>query len=100
MRAIDADELMSVPNVNKVTEYDEAGWGVSYLAVSVDTIKAAPTLKVEPVTYGTWIQDKSMAIKYPHNRVLIPVVCSECKTAGSPQWKRCPVCEVKMKDES
>lgn len=22
--------------------------------------------------------------------------CSECNTIGSPQWKRCPVCEAKM----
>ena len=22
--------------------------------------------------------------------------CSECATLGSPQWKRCPVCEAKM----
>lgn len=22
--------------------------------------------------------------------------CSNCKTAGSPSWKRCPVCEAKM----
>lgn len=22
--------------------------------------------------------------------------CSECHTDGSPQWKRCPVCEAKM----
>ena len=22
--------------------------------------------------------------------------CSECQTLGSPQWKRCPVCEAKM----
>lgn len=22
--------------------------------------------------------------------------CSECKTLGSPYWKRCPVCEAKM----
>ena len=22
--------------------------------------------------------------------------CSECKTLGSPHWKRCPVCEAKM----
>lgn len=22
--------------------------------------------------------------------------CSECKTIGSPLWKRCPVCEAKM----
>lgn len=24
------------------------------------------------------------------------VDCSECGTVGSPQWKRCPVCEAKM----
>ena len=22
--------------------------------------------------------------------------CSECRTLGAPQWKRCPVCEAKM----
>lgn len=22
--------------------------------------------------------------------------CSECRVCGSPQWKRCPVCEAKM----
>ena len=25
--------------------------------------------------------------------------CSECKTIGSPAWKRCPVCETKMDEE-
>lgn len=25
--------------------------------------------------------------------------CSGCKTMGSPQWKRCPVCEAKMDGE-
>ena len=25
--------------------------------------------------------------------------CSECHVAGSPQWKRCPVCEAKMEVE-
>ena len=25
--------------------------------------------------------------------------CSECKTIGSPEWKRCPVCEAKMNEE-
>ena len=25
--------------------------------------------------------------------------CSECKTIGSPTWKRCPVCEAKMNEE-
>lgn len=25
--------------------------------------------------------------------------CSECHVCGSPQWKRCPVCETKMEVE-
>lgn len=25
------------------------------------------------------------------------VECSECHTVGSPFWKRCPVCEAKMR---
>lgn len=24
-------------------------------------------------------------------------ICSNCQTCGSPRWKRCPVCEAKMK---
>ena len=39
---------------------------------------------VEEVKHGEWI--KSVLNAY----------CSECKTEGSPQWKRCPVCEAKM----
>ena len=25
--------------------------------------------------------------------------CSNCKTIGSPFWKRCPLCEAKMRGE-
>lgn len=40
---------------------------------------------VEPVKHGRWLQPKSGEC-----------FCSECQTNGSPQWKRCPVCEAKM----
>lgn len=46
----------------------------------------------EETKYGRWIghfEDDS--ISPPGG-----CVCSECKTQGSPQWKRCPVCEAKM----
>ena len=42
---------------------------------------------------GTWIIHSvghgSKATKWAE--------CSECNVCGSPQWKRCPVCEAKMK---
>ena len=35
---------------------------------------------------GHWIMDIKTGFCY----------CSECLVNGSPQWKRCPVCEAKM----
>ena len=40
---------------------------------------------VEIVKHGRWLQPKPGEC-----------FCSECKTNGSPQWKRCPICEAKM----
>jgi hypothetical protein len=51
----------------------------------IQVIKYAPTIEAEPVKHGRWLQPKSGEC-----------FCSECKTLGSPQWKRCPVCEAKM----
>lgn len=36
--------------------------------------------------HGHWVMDKRTGFCY----------CSECLVSGSPQWKRCPVCEAKM----
>ena len=47
---------------------------------------------VEPVKRGRWV-----------HKILLGEqawFCSECKTIGSPQWKRCPVCEAKMVEEA
>ena len=52
----------------------------------------ADWLIVNGVTFATdnnvghWIEDKRTGFCY----------CSECLVNGSPQWKRCPVCEAKM----
>jgi hypothetical protein len=51
-------------------------------------VKYMPTIEAEPVKHGRWLQPKSGEC-----------FCSECKTNGSPQWKRCPVCEAKMTTE-
>lgn len=40
--------LMAVPNVRKVTEYDEAGYSISYNAVPVEVIENAPSVDVVP----------------------------------------------------
>lgn len=53
-----------------------------------DMIQALPTADVEEVRHGRWMPQILLG-----QRVWD---CSECKTLGSPQWKRCPVCEAKM----
>ena len=48
-RLIDANALLQVPNVRKVTEYDESGEFITYLAIPVEAIKNAPTIDAVPV---------------------------------------------------
>lgn len=52
----------------------------------LEVIDDAPTIEAEPVRHGRWIPSP----------VAKSWCCSECKTEGSPLWKRCPVCEAKM----
>lgn len=54
MRLIDVDALLQVPNMRKVTEYDETGEFITYLAVPVEAIQNAPTIEAEPVRHGRW----------------------------------------------
>ena len=46
---------------------------------------------VEPVKRGRWLPQIVLGARVWE--------CSECKTIGSPTWKRCPVCEAKMNEE-
>ena len=50
-----------------------------------------PAADVEPVKHGRWLPQILNGTRIWD--------CSECKTIGSPQWKRCPVCEAKMDEE-
>ena len=49
------------------------------------------TADVEPVKRGRWLPQILNGTRIWD--------CSECKTIGSPAWKRCPVCEAKMDEE-
>ena len=73
---ISRSALLVVPNVCKVTEYDESGCGISYLAVSVDAIEAAPAVDAEPVRHGRWIE----VVTYDQDGDCLEVeyICSEC----------------------
>lgn len=51
-------------------------------------IDAFPAADVAPVVHGRWLPQILLG-----RRVWD---CSECKTLGTPHWKRCPVCEAKM----
>lgn len=83
MRLIDADALVAVPNVCKVTEYDETGCGMSYKAVPVKAIYDAPTIDAKPVQHGRWVHEihefyrESMCEDYCLT-CFITAKCSEC----------------------
>ena len=57
----------------------------------VSDLRGLKAADAEPVKRGRWV-----------HKILLGEqawFCSECKTIGSPQWKRCPVCEAKMDEE-
>lgn len=59
--------------------------------VVISDLKGMKAADVEPVRRGRWV-----------HKILLGEqawFCSECKTIGSPAWKRCPVCEAKMDEE-
>ena len=56
--------------------------------VVISDIKGMKAADVEPVRHGRWLPQIVLGTRVWD--------CSECKTIGSPTWKRCPVCEAKM----
>ena len=59
-----------------------------YHDMIVDCNHYKPTADVEEVRHGRWLPQVVGGVNTWD--------CSECKTIGSPQWKRCPICEAKM----
>jgi hypothetical protein len=84
---ISRSALLVVPNVCKVTEYDESGCGISYLAVSVDAIEAAPAVDAEVVRHGRWT--------FPWTSP----ECSACRKTQKWTSNYCPNCGAKMDAE-
>lgn len=71
--------LLTVPNVRKVTEYDEGGWGMSYNAVPEEAIEKAPAVDAEPVRHGRWEVDMVTNYKaYPAYTYKSGYKCSLC----------------------
>ena len=59
--------------------------------VVISDLKGMKAANVEPVKRGRWLPQIVLGTRVWD--------CSECKTIGSPTWKRCPVCEAKMDEE-
>ena len=57
----------------------------------VSDLRGIKASDVEPVKHGRWLPQILLGTRVWD--------CSECKTIGSPAWKRCPVCEAKMDEE-
>ena len=57
----------------------------------VKILNQFPSSDVEPAKRGRWLPQILNGTRIWD--------CSECKTIGSPEWKRCPVCEAKMDEE-
>lgn len=55
--------MLTVGNVRKVTEYDEAGYDMTYDAVPVEVIEALPALDVEPVVHDIGIRTSFLRVK-------------------------------------
>ena len=58
---------------------------------AIKVLESLPAADVEPVKRGRWLPQILNGTRIWD--------CSECKTIGSPAWKRCPVCEAKMDEE-
>lgn len=84
-RYIDAEKLKAHLHREDFYTPDERWKPESEFA---NMIEATPTADVEEVRHGEW-RIKNLC----GERIC---ECSECKTLGSPMWKRCPVCEAKM----
>lgn len=69
-RYIDTEELLKVPNVRKVCEYDETGEFISYKAVPVEAIENVPTVDAVEVVRCKDCRD------YSPKSVVTPAYCT------------------------
>lgn len=99
MRPIDADALLTIPYVRKVTEFDETGCGISFLAVKIDDIYNFPHLDYTPLKHGEW--KVFMLNRGDRQYVDSDLTCSVCshrfvRLKGMQMFNYCPNCGSKM----
>lgn len=87
MRLIDADRALEIVRDQRIA-HPNAYHLTNYATL---ILREAPTIEAEPVKHGRWLPQILLGAR--------AWGCSECKTIGSPAWKRCPVCEAKMDEE-
>lgn len=88
---ISRSAALAVGNVRKVTEFDEAGYGMSYNAVSVEAIEALPAIDAVPVVHARWIDPCINKYGHPCHH------CSACGFKASQKDRNyCPNCGARM----
>ena len=86
------DEFRLNQTVSKYATVMQCKAARDAISRATKALESLPAADVEPVKHGRWV-----------HKILFGEqtwFCSECKTIGSPQWKRCPVCEAKMDEEA
>ena len=85
------DEFRLNETVSKYATVMQCRAARDAISRAAKALESLPAADVEPLKRGRWV-----------HKILLGEqawFCSECKTIGSPAWKRCPVCEAKMDEE-
>ena len=85
------DEFRLNETVSKYATVMQCRAARDAISRATKALESLPAADVEPVKRGRWLPQIVFGTRVWD--------CSECKTIGSPTWKRCPVCEAKMDEE-
>lgn len=85
------DEFRLNETVSKYATVMQCRAARDAISRATKALESLPSADVEPVKRGRWLPQIVLGTRVWD--------CSECKTIGSPAWKRCPVCEAKMDEE-
>ena len=86
------DEFRLNQTVSKYATVMQCRAARDAISRATKVLESLPAADVEPLKRGRWLPQIVLGTRVWD--------CSECKTIGSPTWKRCPVCEAKMKEEA
>ena len=84
-------EFLYDQTVSKYLSLDDCLLARDAIERAIKVLESLPSADVESVKRGRWLPQILNGTRIWE--------CSECKTIGTPQWKRCPVCEAKMDEE-